>query len=208
MCWGRARCAIAALLVLPVLAASGCGEGERADRSAGAGETARPATPADLELTAEAVGLQAEGGLPARVRLTVRNRSSGPVSLALPRPLIDEQTAGEIQGPLVVLGVRLLDAAGREECAVYSHPRDKAPEKPRTVVMPVGGSWPVEYPLAEFYFWGPCGPDTGGNFTCYFWRGDKEITLFALLVFGKDQTLQSNPIALRCRSEEWLFRKD
>ena len=179
----------------------GCGQ-EMAGRG-------RPAVAADLECTVEGVGVQPDGGLPAQLKLTVRSKSAEAVVFTLPRPLISEDTVTLARDPLVLLVVDLKDKAGHEEMAVYSHPKDKALTKAEAAVIPPGGTWTGTYALTEFYFWGSGGPDTGGAFTKYFWRGDKELTLSAALVFEKDKTrLESPPISVRCSFEDWLFRKN
>jgi len=194
----RSRVVVLAALVMAVV---GCGQDHVANRG-------RPASAADLECTVEGVGLQAEGGLPSQLKLTLRNKAAEAVALTLPRPLIDEQTFWQVKDPLVLLMVGLKDKAGHEEAAVYSHPKDKAPAKAEVAVIPPGGTWTGMYALAEFYFWGPCGPDTGGAFTKYFWRGDKELTLWAALMFGDDKArVESAPVSIRCSFEDWLFQK-
>ncbi|MCX5683375.1 MAG: hypothetical protein NT049_06800 [Planctomycetota bacterium] len=163
---------------------------------------------ADLECTVEGVGLQSDGGLPAQLKVTVRNKSSEAVVFTLPRPLIGEDTIWQVKDPLVLLGVWLKDKAGHEESAVYSHPKDKTPAKAEVAVLAPGGTWTRTYSLTDFFFWGPCGPDTGGAFTKYFWRGDKELTFWAALVFEKDKArIESAPISIRCTFEDWLFKK-
>ena len=189
------------LAALVLAAAAGCAQNQVAARG-------RPATAADLECSIEAVGLQPDGGLPAQLKLTLRNKAAEAVALTLPRSLIDEQTFWQVKDPLVLLMVGLKDKAGHEETAVYSHPKDKAPAKAEVAVIPPGGTWTGMYALAEFYFWGPCGPDTGGAFTKYFWRGDKDLTLRAALMFEKDKArVESSPVSIRCSFEDWLFQK-
>ena len=188
------------LATLALAGAMGCGQ-EMAGRG-------RPAAAADLECTVEGVGVQPDGGLPAQLKLTVRNKSPEAVVFTLPRPLTSEDTISLARDPLVLLVVDLKDKAGHEETAVYSHPKDKAPAKAEVVVIPPGGMWTGMYALAEFYFWGPCGPDTGGAFTKYFWRGDKDLTLRAALMFEKDKArVESSPVSIRCSFEDWLFQK-
>jgi hypothetical protein len=199
----RSRAAQFAMVcaALALAGAMGCAQGQVAERG-------KPAAAADLECSVDGVGLQSDGGLPAQLKLTVRNKSAEAVAFTLPRPLIDEQTIWQVKDPLVLLMVGLRDKAGHEEAAVYSHPKDKAPAKAEVAVIPPGGSWTGTYALAEFYFWGTCGPDTGGAFTKYFWRGDKELTLRAALVFEKDKArIESAPLPIRCSFEDWLFKK-
>ncbi|MCX5654307.1 MAG: hypothetical protein NTY65_06640 [Planctomycetota bacterium] len=183
-------------------AAAGCAQSQVAARG-------RPATAADLECSIEAVGLQPDGGLPAQLKLTVRNKSSEAAVFTLPRPLIGEDTIWQVKEPLVLLGAGLTDKAGHEEAAVYTHPKDKDPAKAEMAALPPGGTWTGTYALTEFYFWGPCGPDTGGAFTKYFWRGDKEISLRAALIFEKENSrVESSPLPIRCSFEDWLFKKN
>jgi hypothetical protein len=190
-----------ALAALAAFAIAGCAPGQQADRG-------RPAAAADLECSVEGLGLQPEGGLPAQLRLAVRNRASEAVAFTLPRPLIDEQTIWQVKDMLVLLVIGMKDKAGHEEAAVYSHPKDKVPAKAEVAVLAPGGTWTGTFPLSEFYFWGPCGPDTGGNFTRYFWRGETELSLWAALLLEKDNTrIESPPISIRCKFEEWLFQK-
>jgi len=197
---GSARSWTVVLAAL-AMAVVGCAQNPVAARG-------RPAAAADLECSIEGVGLQADGGLPAQLKLTVRNKSAEAVAFTMPRPLIGEDTISLAKDPLVLLVVGLKDKAGHEESAVYSHPKDKAPAKAEVAVLPPGGTWTRTYALAEFYFWGPCGPDTGGAFTKYFWRGDKELTLWAALMFGEDKArIESAPVSIRCSFEDWLFQK-
>jgi hypothetical protein len=187
--------------MLALVGAMGCAQGQVAARG-------KPAAAADLECTVEGVGLLPDGGLPAQLKLTVRNKSSEAVAFTLPRPLIGEDTIWQVKDPLILLVADMKDKAGHGETAVYSHPKDKAPAKAETAALAPGGTWTGTYALAEFYFWGPCGPDTGGAFTKYFWRGDKELTLWAALIFEKDKArIESAPIAVRCSFEDWLFKK-
>ena len=189
------------LVALMLAAAAGCAQSQVAARG-------RPATAADLECSIEAVGLQPDGGLPAQLKLSVRNKSSEAVAFTLPRPLIGEDTIWQVKEPLVLLMAGLTDKAGHEEAAVYAHPKDKAPARAEVAALLPGGTWTGTYALAEFYFWGPCGPDTGGAFTQYFWRGDKDLAIRAALIFEKDKTrVESPPIPIRCSFEDWLFKK-
>ena len=165
---------------LALVGAMGCSQGQTAARG-------KPAVAADLECTVEGVGLQSDGGLPAQLKLTVRNKSSEAMAFTLPRPLIGEDTISMVKGPMVLLAVGLKDKAGHEEAAVYSHPKDRTPVKAEVAVLAPGGTWTGTFALAEFFFWSPSGPDTGGAFTKYFWRGDKELTLWAALIFEKDK---------------------
>jgi len=185
------------LVALMLAAAAGCAQNQVAARG-------RPATAADLECSIEAVGLQPDGGLPAQLKLSVCNKSSEAVAFTLPRPLIGEDTIWQVKEPLVLLMAGLTDKAGHEEAAVYTHLKDKDPAKAEVAALLPGGTWTGTYALAEFYFWGPCGPDTGGAFTKYFWRGDKDLAIRAALIFEKDKTrVESSPIPIRCSFEDW-----
>jgi len=176
----------------------------------------RDAGPQDLACAIERMGAEAPG-LPTQVRITVRNRSAEAVSFTQPRPLIDEQTEYQAEGVVVALGLVLADKQGHEEGAVYAHPKDEAPQKPKTVVLAPNGTWSAVYPVNEFYFWGPCGPDTGGDFTRYFSPGGSELSLRALLIFDKRDSgegpheigrLESKATTVRCAFEDWLFKKN
>ena len=178
---------------------AGCGPTVKAERAA---------APEDLQCAIEAVGLQPEGGMPESLRLTITNKSAQAVDFTLPRPLIAEwepPPGGEI--PFPILGLLLKDAAGHEESPVYTDPRGKSWPKAKAEPIAPGGKWTAEYPLAGFYFWGVMGPDTGGPFIKYFWRGDAEVSLSAVLIFGKDRMVRSPPITVRCKHEPWLFKK-
>jgi hypothetical protein len=187
------------LVALVVLAVSGC---VTARRDAG---------PQDLACAIERVG--ADGpGLPGRVRVTIRNSSAEPVRLTLPRPLPGEDESGDVPFPL--LGLFLRDAQGHEEAPVYADVRARRSEAPRSVTLAPGGAWSREYALASFYFWGPCGPDTGGNFTRYFEPGETELKLTAAVLFDFEKDaraekaiIESEPITVRCTFEDWLFKK-
>ena len=195
------------LIAVAALAVSGCAA---AHRDAG---------PQDLACAIERVGAEVPG-LPAQVRITVRNTSAEAVSFTLPRPLIDEQTLSQAEGMLVMLGLVLADKQGHEEVAAYTHPRDESPQKPKTVVLAPQDAWSAAYPLNEFYFWGPCGPDTGGDFTRYFSPGGIELSLRAILIFNKCDSaegpreigrLESKAMTVRCdfeAFEDGLFKKD
>ncbi len=187
------------ILLASVLAAAGCGEALKADRDV---------APADLSLALEAIGLQPEGGLPAKVRLTVRNRSAETVAFTLPRPLVtDEAGEGQPEPPVPLLMLVMRDAQGHEEMPAYTDVRARRWPPVRKVAVGPGREWSGEYPIEAFYFWGPCGPDTGGSFGKYFWRGQTEVRVAAMLVLGKDRSVMSEPIVLRCTFEDWLFRE-
>ena len=171
----------------------------------------RPAEAANLAVTVEGMGTQPQGGLPDRVRIVVRNASVESLLFPRPRAMIDEQTVTHAKGPLVALCLLLRDKEGHEEVPVYTHPEAKAPAEPTMVRLPPGGTWSGEYSLREFYFWGPCGPDTGGAFTQYFRKGDEEVALTAALLWlpgGEDTArAESNSIGLHLWHKEWLFKK-
>ncbi|HUU11529.1 MAG TPA: hypothetical protein VM431_13460 [Phycisphaerae bacterium] len=182
-----------------VLAAAGCAAMPKADRDA---------TPVDLAVAAETIGEQPEGGLPAQVRVTVRNRSEAVVALTLPRPLaalVEPAARDELPLPLLVLV--LADAEGHDEMPIYSDPRAKRWAKARVVALAPGQEWSATYAIEDFYFWGPSGPDTGGSFAKYFWRGDREITMRAALFYGEGKAVRSAPVTVRCKFEDWLFRR-
>lgn len=181
------------------LVAAGCGPAVLARR---------PAAPADLVCDLQTIGLQPEGGLPLQVRVTVRNVSPQAVAFTVPRPLAGEASPGPSDDlPLPILSLSLKDAAGREISPVYTHPKARRWPKAQQTVLEPGGSWSAVYALSDFYLWGPCGPDGGGPFIKYFWRGDKEVRLAAVIVLGKDAAVVSKPVTLRCSVEDWLFRK-
>lgn len=169
----------------------------------------RAATTADLACSIEPVGTQPEGGLPAGLRLTIRNTATAAVALVLPRPLVADVTPppGGDELPLPIMALVMKDAAGHEESPAYTNVRARSWPKAGQTALAPGGTWSAEYPLTDFYFWGPCGPDTGGSFTKYFWRGDKELTLALVLVFDGGRRLESAPIRIRCNFEDWLFAK-
>ncbi len=201
----QAMWAALALTALAFVAAAGCGETQTAARPAGE----RAATPADLAIKAEAIGLQPEGGLPLKLGITVTNTSATAVAFTLPRPLVAEvkPPEGEEDVPLPVLGLSLKDVAGHEETSMLTDPKAKSWPKAKTVVLAPGSTWSAEYSLANFYVWGLRGPDADGNFTKYFWRGDTAITLSAVLVFGEGKQLASPPMTIRCKFEEFLFKR-
>lgn len=193
------RRVLSAVSVLALLLAAGCKGTLKADRDARV---------ADLGLTVEGIGLQPEGGLPAKVRVSVRNRSRALVAFTLPRPLVGEEEAeGHDELPLPCLFLHLEDAQGHDEMPIYTHPRATRWLKVQRIVLGPGQEWANTYAIEEFYFWGPCGPDAGGNFAKYFWRGGQEISLAAVIMFGKVKTLRSKPMTLQCKFEDWLFRK-
>ena len=194
--------------ILALLAAAAAGAGCTAGREAG---------PRDLVCTIEPLG--ANGlALPTQVRITVRNKAAEAVRFTLPRPLIDEDTLCQAEGMMVVVGLVLADQQEHEVEAVYTHPRDESPQKPKTVVLAPQDAWSAAYPLNEFYFWGPCGPDTGGDFTRYFSPGGSELSLRAILVYfdKRDSAegpyeigqLESQAAKVRCAFEDWLLKKD
>ena len=186
-----------AVLLAAVCAAAGC-----------APEAARPAAPPDLELAIQAIGLQPEGGMPERLRLTVTSRAPVAVGFVLPRPLPGRENAGPSGAvvPMPLLGLTV-SAGGGEESALYTDPAARALARPETVVLAPGASWSREYPLADFYLWGPTGPDATGNFTKYFWRGDQEVHLAAWLLGQGEGQVRSPAVGLRAQYEEWLLRK-
>jgi hypothetical protein len=198
--WSEAKRIAILLVAAAALCVAGCGPAVKAERAA---------APEDLQCAIEAVGLQPEGGMPESLRLTVVNRSGQAIDFMPPRPLAilsGEPPPGE-EMPFPVLGLFMKDAAGHEESPVYTSPRAKSWPKPKTEALAPGGKWSAEYPLAQFYFWGPCGPDTGGPFIKYFWRGEEAVSLSAALIFGKDRMVRSPPITVRCKHEPWLFKK-
>jgi len=184
-------------MVLVALGGAGCGEAVKAERVA---------LVEDLDLAAEPVGLQPEGGLPEKVRLTVRNTCGAPVEFILPQPMVAlAPPADASAGPVLTLSLQ--DAAGHEESPVYSDPRGRSwPPVKRKVLAP-NAAWTGEYPLKAFHFWSSAGPDVEGDFTQYFWRGDRPVTLAAAIILGKDRVVRSKPISLMCRYEDRLFRK-
>lgn len=194
----RRAAAVAGAFVAAALAGAGCVAARR------------DAVPADLACAVERVGPEAPG-LPERVRVTVRNAGAEAVRLTLPRPMPGEGT-GSVPFPL--LGVFLRDAEGDEEGAICVAAGERRAARPKTVVLAPGQAWSREYALASFYFWGPCGPDTGGDFTRYFEPGDKELELRAAVLFdfredarAEKAIVESDPIAVRSAFEDWLFRR-
>ena len=192
------RGACCAISLLALLLAAGCEEPRKADRDARV---------ADLDLGVEGIGLQPEGGVPAEVRVTVRNRSQALVAFTLPRPLPGEEREGPDELPLPCLLLHLEDAEGHDEMPIYTDPRATRRPKARRIVLGPGQEWADTYAIDDFYFWGPCGPDTGGAFAKYFWRGEREVTLAAVIRFDRTNVLRSKPIRLQCTFEDWLFRE-
>jgi len=190
----RACCAVSVLVLL----ATGCEEPLKADRDARV---------ADLDLGIEGIALQPEGGVPAEVRVTVRNRSQALVAFTLPRPLSGEETEGPDELPLPCLLLHLEDAEGHDEMPIYTDPRATRRPKARGIVLGPGQEWSATYAIDDFYFWGPCGPDAGGSFAKYFWRGERKVSLTAVVMLSQACTLRSKPIRLHCTFEDWLFRK-
>ena len=195
----RAAQIVAGLAALALASSAGCAQESLAARG-------RPAAAADLECSVEGLGLQSEGGLPAQLKLSVRNKSADAIAFTLPRPVVYGDAFWQAKDPLVLLMVELGAKTGHLRTAIYTHPGDKGPAKAEAVVIAPGGTWTGTYPLSEFYFWGPCGPDGGGAFTKYFRRGDKKIGLRAVLAFEKDKArVESLLIWVRCSFEDWLF---
>lgn len=195
---GRGGLALAALAA--ALVAAGCAEGRRADRAA---------TPADLVLAIEPVGLPADGGLPATLTVSVRNRSGDTVGFTVPRPVtpLAPKPPGAADLPLPILALFLRDAAGHEESPLYADRYAKTWPKAATVVLGPGEAWSAEYRLADFYLWGTTGPDVMGDFTRYFTRGPTDLALAAGLVFGQGNVLRSDPVSVRCAFEGWLLKR-
>jgi hypothetical protein len=161
----------------------------------------------DLSCSLEPLGLKLEGGMPDSIRLTIRNISSAPVTLTMARPLIDEGTLQDMKGAPVGLMLSLVNTTGYEEVVVYTHPRDKAPAEPREVVMKPGAVVTAEYPLKEFYFWGPCGPATDVHVAECIRPGDQELRMRAILVFmAANAQLKSNAVKVQCEYESFMFR--
>jgi hypothetical protein len=196
----RIKSVIPALLAAAIAWAVGCAPAHKGERAAEVG---------DLACTIEPAGVQPEGGLPRGLRLTIRNKSPGAVAFTLPRPMVGQvkpAPSGE-ETPFPLLALFMKDVAGNEESPLYSDPRARSWPKVKRAVLLAGGTWSAVYPLSDFYLWGPCGPDTGGNFTKYFWRGEKAVSLAAALVFEGGKRLESDAITLHCNFEDWLFRK-
>jgi hypothetical protein len=130
------------------------------------------------------------------------------VTLTLPRPLMDWTTFAKMKGTPTALVLILKNAAGSEEVPVYVHPLDKAPAEPREVKLAPGAVVTTDYPLKEFYFWGPCGPATASDFTQAFRPGDTELEMQAVVwIPTAGQHLPSNAIKVRCKCESFLFRQ-
>jgi len=190
------RDALYAASVLAWLLAVGCAEPLKADRDARV---------ADLDLGVEGIGLQPEGGLPAEVRVTVRNRSPAAVAFVLPRPLPGQETDGPNELPLPCLFLHLEDSEGHDEMPVHTDPRATRRPRARRIVLGPGEAWSGTYAIETFYLWGPCGPDAGGSFAKYFWRGEREVSLTAVILFAEEKMLRSKPMRLCCKFEDWLF---
>jgi len=190
----------AALLAGGVLAAGGCEEAVRADREAVAD---------DLGLALEAVGTQPEGGLPAEVRLTVTNRSAAILAFTLPRPVVPVDAAEGHSGlPLPCLVLALEDAAGHDEMPVYTEIGANRWPATKQVALDPGEAWTATYPIEAFYFWGPTGSDARGSFATYFWRGERPVRMRARLIMAEGRAVESDPVAVQCKWEDWLFRED
>jgi hypothetical protein len=188
------------LIAGAMVAAAGCEEAVRADRDAVAD---------DLVLALEAVGTQPEGGLPAEVRLTVTNRSAAVVAFTLPRPLVPRDAAeGHEDLPLPCLVLALEDAAGHDEMPLYTDADARRWPKAKQVALDPGEAWTGTYPIEAFVFYGPSGPDGRGTFAKYFWRGEQAVRMRARLVMAEGRAVESDPVTLRCKYEEWLFRDD
>jgi hypothetical protein len=191
---------VTVLLSAAVFAAGGCEEAVRADREAVAD---------DLALALEAVGTQPEGGLPAEVRLTVTNRSAAVVAFMLPRPMVPADAAGAHEGlPLPCLVLALEDAAGHDEMPLYTDADARRWPKAKQVALDPGEAWTGTYPIEAFTLWGPTGPDARGTFAKYFWRGEQAVRMRARLVMAEGRAVESDPVTVRCKFEEWLFRDD
>ena len=170
----------------------------------------RDAGPTDVVCAVQRVGAETPG-LPERIRVTIRSTSDEPVRLTLPRPLVMRESECI---PFPMLALFLRDAEGNEEAAVYVDIEARRLAKPETVVLAPGKAWSRDYALRNFYFWGPCGPDTGGDFTRYFKPGETELRLTAAVIFrfhedarAEQAVVESEPIAVRCAFEDWLFPK-
>jgi hypothetical protein len=194
----RSAVPVALALALAAALACGCTPTAKADRDA---------TPADLALAAESVGLQPEGGLPESVRVTLTNRSAQTVAVPLPLPMAPKAKAPEgAATPLPLLVAHLRSAQGREESAIWTDPKRGSWPKAKTVVLAPGETWSETYTLDAFYFWGPTGPDARGAFTQYFWRGESPLVMTVMMVFAEGRLLRADPIGVTCKFEDWLFQ--
>jgi hypothetical protein len=180
-----------------LLGAGGCGP--RAEAPA--------ATAADLELQIQPADTPPEGGLPRRFSLTVVNKSARAVTFSLPRFILSQNDTQESQPPYIILGLSLTNTEGRRVEVIYTHPDESAYPKPQTVVLAPGGAWSSEYPVDEFYFWGPCGPATEVYITKVFRAGNRSVQMRAVLQQANfaDFHVESESCPVQVSHEAWIF---
>jgi len=163
----------------------------------------------DLACTIESAELAPTAGLPKKIRLTLRNKSRETRVVPLPRPqapgdfIMDAERFGP---PYLYLGLKRDGRKG--QFVLYTAIRAESRVAAQVAVLKPGEHWTGIYALADFYFWGPCGPDTGGDFTRLFGPGTEEIVLEAALELWKGEAVRSNPLPVKCSYEASVFKPE
>jgi hypothetical protein len=147
-----------------------------------------------------------ESAIPTRIQVTYSNLSNTRIKVALPGPLCGESDTQ----PVSFIGIILQDPSGRKEEFAFVHPDVGRPPASRASALKPGASVAVTYELADFYRWGPCGPDRWGQFVQYFQNGTTRMTMQALWqtgdASGADTAIRSNLQSFTASHPGWLFK--
>src|SRR5438093_2928724 len=173
------------------LCASPDGDGEPSDKAKG-------------QLVVETMA-QAPEALPKSLRITFKNTRKEPLRFTEPSPLCPEASEEGPEPQYPLLGIQLVDEKGFESQfpPVLTDASKAKLKKPRTVTLKPGQSWSKEYPLTDFYPWGPCGP--AAPFPELFKPGSTPVRCSVLLLSGDGSRLVSNSFTAKVKVPKGFF---
>jgi len=168
-------------------------------------EKARLAGTDEIQCTLE-LGSRRHGELPHVFRVKYVNNSANTAVFPLPRPYVKE--SDEMPSfPFLVF--HLATERGTSDFTFTNVNAHRLPA-PEFVRLRNGEGVCRDYDTSDLYRFGPDGPDLGGSFADYFKKGDVDVEIHAVVVFGmRNGTLlstESKPIILKCSFQEWLFQ--